>query len=197
MARQKRDPETGIRLQDYEKGEYLPMRPDDTMQNILQAGIDTIRREMRTGKPAAYPDTAEGFQAFQEMTAQYFETIKKHNEGLSEGQRGMIADVEGWTIVLGISRTTLSTYSRRGGEWARFIALAKDVIAGAKKAAANDFRTPPVFTIFDLKCNHGYIEKSELKLTTGDYAEDDAARDSAEVIMARHAHAVLPQKPEL
>lgn len=174
MARNKRDPETGIRLQDYERGEYLPIQPGDAMQTVLQSGIDTIRREIQTGRPSTYENTPAGLKAFMEATERYFETIRNHNANLEEGQRGMIADIEGWCISLGISRVTLMHYSQRGGNWARFIELAKDVIGASKKAAANDYRTPPVFTIFDLKCNHGYVEKSELKLTT-DAREDEAA----------------------
>lgn len=176
----KRDPETGIRLQEYAKGEYLPITAGDAMQTVLQNGIDTINRQI-IGQQPTYPNTPEGLTAFQERTAEYFETIRNHNANLDEGQRGMIADIEGWCIFCGISRVTLMHYGRRGGAWASFIELAKDTIAAAKKAAANDFRTPPVFTIFDLKCNHGYVEKSELKLTTDARTEEaEALQDAAD-----------------
>lgn len=163
---QKRN-EEGIRLQAWNKADtdIVPITPHDSMQTVIQMGIESIQRE-RGGYPATYPNTADGLQSFQERTEQYFKTIHDHNAALEADERGMLPDVEGWAIFAGISRTTLFSYEKRGGSWSRFIELVKDVIAAAKKAAANDFKTPPVFTIFDLKCNHGYVEKSELKVTT-------------------------------
>lgn len=163
----KRDPETGIRLQTWNKADrdIQPITPDDSMQTVLEMAIETIQRE-RTGQAPTYPNTEEGLKIFQARTQEYFRRIHDHNAALDAETRAMLPDIEGWSLFCGVSRVTLFSYSRRGGEWERFIEVVKDGIAAAKKAAANDFRTPPVFTIFDLKCNHGYIEKSELSITT-------------------------------
>lgn len=175
----KRDPETGIRLQTWNKADsgIQPITPNDSMQTVLEMAIETIERE-RNGNAAVYPNTAEGLQMFQARTQEYFRRIRDHNTALDAETRAMLPDIEGWALYCGVSRVTLFSYSRRGGEWERFIELVKDGIAAAKKAAANDFRTPPVFTIFDLKCNHGYIEKSELMLTTNADLEERQLQDA-------------------
>lgn len=167
MSKVKRDPATGARLQTWQKAEanIVPITPGDAMQQVIQTGIDSIKRE-RLGRPATFPNTPEGLAKFQETVESYFRMIHDHNATLEADQRGVLPDIEGMCIYCGISRVTLATYVKRGGEWERFILLAKDVIAAARKQAASDYKSPPVFEIFNLKCNHGYIEKSELKLTT-------------------------------
>ena len=176
---QKRDPETGIRLQTWNKAatDILPITPNDSMQTAIQMGLESLER-ISSGQAPVYPNTEEGLQEFRKYTERYFHLIHDHNTALDPEERAMLPDVEGWAVFCGISRVTLFTYEKRGGEWGRYIGLVKDVIASAKKAAANDYKTPPVFTIFDLKCNHDYIEKTELKITTSAEVTEEQVQDA-------------------
>lgn len=182
---QKRD-ESGIRLQTWNKAaaDVVPITPHDSVQTTIQMGIESIQRE-RNGYPPTYPNNEAGLCEFQERTEQYFHRVHDHNMELDPDERAMLVDIEGWAIYCGLSRMTLNTYEKRGGEWTRFILLVKDVIAACKKAAANDYKTPPVFTIFDLKVNHGYIEKSELKLTTEPATTEEQLQDAIDEIGLR------------
>jgi len=88
-----------------------------------------------------------------------------------------VPDVESWCVYLGITRTTLMTYTRRPGEWADMIENFKNSICACKKQCAFAGKIPPLVTIFDLTNNHHYLNtstftasdnevKSEKKLVT-------------------------------
>ena len=133
----------------------------------LDLVIDSV---MKTGGyPATYPNTPEGLNAFVENTLDYFEYVRTRNE-TDEGE-GLILDIEGWTTFLGISRTTLFNYTRRGGKWAEVIDFYKNCILSVKKNLALRYRIPPVLFIFDSVNNNGYASVNKLEVSQ---AEPDA-----------------------
>lgn len=126
------------------------------------------------GRPAIYPNTIEGLEAFTENTKGYFSYLQSANNQLEERQQ-LIPDVEGWALYCGINRRTLERYRERGGQWEMAIDYARNSIAYAKKQLALKGKIPPVMAIFDLSNNHNYYNVSEYKLSMNncDKAESD------------------------
>ena len=132
------------------------------MNASLDIIINTSVQNM--GRPSEYPATAGGLESFIQNTIEYFEYVKTVNsEPNATDKNYIIPDVESWAIFLGISRQTLWTYSKRGGQWQEVINYYKDAIGMIKKQLALHFKVPPVFSIFDLVNNHGYLNSSEFK----------------------------------
>lgn len=118
-------------------------------------------RHYQAGTGAKYPDTDEGLKEFRQATQRYFDYVRSANMGISDGEPILILDVEGWAVAVGISRATLASYRKRGGEWVTFIDFCKDCILSDKKVRASSGKMPPVLFIFDSVNNFGYRNASE------------------------------------
>lgn len=118
-------------------------------------------RNYQSGSGAKYPDTPQGLQEFRKATELYFDYVHTTNLGIEDGEPVLILDVEGWAVSVGISRATLASYRKRGGEWRDYIDFCKDAILSDKKVRASNGRMPPVLFIFDSCNNFGYRNASD------------------------------------
>lgn len=107
------------------------------------------------GRPCTYPNTTKGLETFIENSQGYFSYLQSCNSKLEEKAQ-IIPDIEGYCLWLGIGRTTLKTYSDRGGDWQKIIELFKNSIGYCKKQLMLKGRIPAVMGVFDLVNNHGY-----------------------------------------
>ncbi len=183
--------ETGARVQAYPKGKYEVWQPEGA--DPTSALIDLAQKVSR-GRPAAYEDSAEGLEEFAQKTAEFFQSVQRHNESIGEGDAALIPDIESWAAYLSISRKTLLMYSRRNSQWSEYIEMIKTAIYSVKKDLAQRFKIPPVVMIFDMKNNAGY--QDSLHIDT-EVFEEQQARSTPEEIMKRHSDAVRPSPPDL
>lgn len=165
---QKRD-ENGLRIMNYAKGEFEVAETANDLNAVLNDGVRTIQAlRARGGRPAVYPPTKEGLDAFLENCSEYFRKINAINEN-PDLEKLVVPDIEGLCVHLGITRQTLHIYgTTRGDDWREGIALVKTCVASAKKQLAHTFRTPPTFAIFDFTNNHAYFNTSEFRLHMDD-----------------------------
>lgn len=160
---------------------------------LLDVSIEQIgKREI--GRPPVYPDSEEGMRNFLDATKKYFEYIRDVN---AANEEKLIPDIEGWSIFIGITRQTVSVYSRRNDTWKEMIDYIKDVILAAKKQLAFRFKIPPVVYLNDVSNNHGYLNTSEFKITAEADKMGPIPTLSKEEIAARHAACIGAQEPEI
>lgn len=135
----------------------LPLETGD-----LTASLDLILNsiELNKGQMRGYPNTQQGLEMFKQNSIDFFRYMTELNAN-PEITKKLIPDIEAWALYIGVSRITIFNYEKRGGEWAETIAYFKNAIATGKKQMALNYKIPPVLTIFDLKCNHGYNEQGE------------------------------------
>ena len=138
-----------------------PLKTGD-MSEILDMAIDTAIKRM--GRPAEYPPTRSGLDAFANRTIDYFEHLNGINAN-PDIDRKLIPDIESWAMYLGITRQTIWSYEKRGGEWSGTIAYFKNTIAACKKQLALSGKIPPVIAIFDMTNNHNYVNTSNFQIT--------------------------------
>lgn len=143
------------------KYECIPLDKDD-MTAILDMTITTMKN--RGGRPFEYPQTEQGITTFRENTIAFFDYVKQVNQN-PELERKLIPDIEAWATYLGITRTTIFNYEKRGGEWAQTIQAFKNAMASIKKQLLFSYKIPPMVGVFDLTNNHGYVNSNEFKLT--------------------------------
>lgn len=138
--------------------EVEKINPDD-LGAVLDMGIASLQ-----GRPAKYPDTAEGMQQFKSTVLDYFRYVQKCNQ--DEREHNLIPDVESLCVFLGITRNTLLSYEKsRGPEWTDYIQKAKNLITATKKQLIFRQKIPAVVGIFDLCNNSDYVNSSEFKLS--------------------------------
>lgn len=152
--------ENGLTVQHYSRGEALPIESND-LADIISIGLAAVQKKQRSD--VKYSDSEDGLEAFRERSADYLRHVQEVNSN-AESDRKLLIDVESWCVFLGITRQTLSTYSKRGKEWADFIGLFKEIIVSAKKQLAFYGKIPPVLAIFDWTNNHGYHSTNEFKI---------------------------------
>nr|WP_297708868.1 terminase small subunit [uncultured Butyrivibrio sp.] len=127
------------------------------------------------GHPYKYDDSQEGLKAFIENSQGYFAYLQSVNSKLEEKQ-GIIPDVEGYALFLGVDRSTINRYHNRGGEWAETIDLFKNAIGYAKKQLMLKGKIPSVLAVFDLANNHEYLNTGEFKLSANVTNNDNKER---------------------
>lgn len=132
-------------------------------------------RHYQAGTGAKYPDTDEGLKEFRQATQRYFDYVRSTNMGISDGEPILILDIESWAVSCGISRATLASYRKRGGEWLEFIDFCKDCILSDKKARASSGKMPPVLFIFDATNNFNYRNASDAGHITDNVIENTQA----------------------
>lgn len=163
---------------------------------LLDVSIEQIgKREV--GRPPTYSNDEEGLKEFLEATRRYFEYVRDAN---AVNEEKLIPDIEGWSIFIGVTRQTVSTYVRRGDAWEEAINYIKDSILAAKKQLAFRFKIPPVVYLNDVSNNHGYLNTSEFKITTEIEKMGQVPQQSRQEIAARHAAYIdvpEPEKPDL
>ena len=142
------------------KKECRPLEQGD-LSDTLSMAIDCSLK--RNGRPAAYPTTPKGIDDFIQKTIDYFDFVRVANMDDNADMR-TIPDVESWCVYCGITRTTLFSYRKRGGEWQQCIDYYMEVIAACKKQLALNYKVPPVAFVFDFTNNHNYLNSSEFKL---------------------------------
>lgn len=157
-----------------------PLETDD-MTAILDVAITVSKA--RGCKPAIYPATAAGLEAFKEQTINFFEYVDGVNRN-PEIERKLIPDIESWALYLGISRQTLWEYQKRNGEWKTTIEYFKNAIAAIKKQLALCGKIPPMVFVFDSANNHGYVNTSEFKISTNEKTEETKQGNIDEQIRA-------------
>lgn len=163
---------------------------------LLEVSIEQIGKR-ETGRPPTYADNEEGLREFLEATRQYFEYIRDAN---AVNEEKLIPDIEGWSIFIGITRQTVSTYAKRSDTWRETIDYIKDSILASKKQMAFRFKIPPVVYLNDVSNNHGYLNTSEFKITAEAGKIGQVPTMSREEIAARHASYIgieEPEKPDL
>ena len=138
----------------------LPLETND-MTAILNMTIEVSTK--RAGRPAEYPNTKQGLDEFIQCTIDYFEYVNTVNAN-PDLERKLIADIESWSVFLGITRQTLWIYEQRGGEWADCIQYYKNAIGAVKKQLALNYKIPPMIYVFDATNNHNYVNSTEFKL---------------------------------
>lgn len=116
------------------------------------------------GRPRRYEPTQEGLEQFVANTEDFFRYAEELNSNPSI-EKKLILDIEAWTAYIGISRSTLFEYSKRGGGWTETINYVKNLINGQKKQLALSYKIPPVLYIFDACNNADYANASEFKIT--------------------------------
>ena len=131
------------------------------MTAILDMTIEVSTK--RAGRPAEYPNTKQGLDEFIQNTIDYFEYVNTINAN-PDLERKLIADIESWSVYLGITRKTLWMYEQRGGEWADCIQYYKNAIGAVKKQLALNYKIPPMVFVFDATNNHNYVNSTEFKL---------------------------------
>lgn len=179
--RSERKDEKGCTLATFDR-QYKGVVPFDPVNKDLSAVLDIAIKTLR-GRKVTYEANTEGLQAFINKSLEYLEYVKQVNED-PEVEHKLIADVEGWCVYCGITRTTIATYSRRDGDWQRFIELFREAIASFKKQAALSYRTPQMIAVFDLANNHGYKNTSEFKLSS-DNNQDEAEQERQRTLEAQ------------
>lgn len=123
----------------------------------------TIEMAIKKGRPSNYPCTQQGFENFTSESRRYLDFVNEKNRTL---EKQLVLDIESWAVFMGVTRITLNSYQKRGGEWTEFISWFKELIASQKKQAMFNYVIPPVVGIFDLKNNHGYVDKTEVEIDT-------------------------------
>lgn len=125
----------------------------------LTASMDLILSSIATHKatPFKYPPTAAGLETFKLNCTDFFRYVAELNAN-EELETKLIPDIESLCLYIGIDRHTLMNYEARGGTWGETVRYFKNCLVTAKKQLALNYKIPPVLEIFDLKCNHGYIE---------------------------------------
>lgn len=141
----------------------------------ITALLDIARQSVSSHRPAVYPDTKEGLEAFKDKVEQYFDFIDETNNALEDPSRYLFPDIEGLAVYAGITRATLATYGKRQSDFGLYIARVKDSIAMIKKSMALKNRMSPVLAIFDLVNNHHYINASEFHLVNEETPDKVAA----------------------
>lgn len=152
----------GLKPKEYKRFTPAPIETDSTLDVVLSMAVDSLK----SGRPAAYPETEQGFEDFKAAVIDYFVFVKRSNED-SEHDKKLIADIEGLCTFIGITRVTLLSYEKnRGEEWQTFIKQAKTAIVAIKKQLIFNQQIPPIIGIFDLVNNTDYYRNSsEFKLT--------------------------------
>ena len=153
----------GYRVQAYSKGKYLPMESGD-LTPVLDLAMKSLKRYSFNPNPPAYEDSEEGYKRFVEESNGFYNYLQTVNNDPNVEQK-LIPDVEGWAIYLGITRKTIHLYSKRNETWAWFIGWFQETIGEAKKQLAYNGKIPPVFAMFDLVNNHGYVNTNEFHIT--------------------------------
>ncbi len=184
----KRD-EYGTRTTEYKRNygiaDYEGQSPDllELTQNIID-GLEAYKQ----GSREKYPNNLEGFQTFRERTIAYFRRIEEFNRDSDpDSKYGLVPDIEGWSIWLGISRQTLRTYEKRSGDFGEFIRYTKTAILGYKKRQAESFRMPPILYLFDATNNHDYYSTNQFTVKmeqqqSDEYEKERQAKLTAELV---------------
>lgn len=138
------------------------LNPDDVqpINAMITAALKNVG-----GRPAVYPNSEAGLNAFVENSLSYFDYVSQANSKIDEPKRQLILDVDSWAVFLGISRNTIKEYSKRNETWNKTITLFRDAIGSSKKQLAMHNLIPSIMAIFDLTNNHNYKNASEFKLT--------------------------------
>lgn len=168
----KRD-EKGVKYLDYSgmkqaSGNYELTTNMDDISALLDVGIKAVG-----GKPAKYPATEEGLQAFRDGIVGFFQYIDQKNSELNgiEGTSRLVPDIEGMCTFLHISKPTFYAYKERGGEWTSVAELATTTIAAIKKQLSFSYKIPPMLAVFDLCNNHSYLNTNQFIITAQNSAE--------------------------
>lgn len=152
---------------------YQPPESLDDMTQVIEMGLEALKES--GGRQSTYPATEEGFNALLEQGISYFERINQINEGKDEKSKLVVPDFEGLAIWCKVSRVTLYNYANRGGAWAELIELFKTLITSARKQMTTTFRVPPMWEVFNLTNNAGYLNTSEFKLIAQSTPEQEKA----------------------
>ena len=113
-------------------------------------------------------ETVEELQAaidvyFEECDSRYIEVYDKQSKTVKEISKPIPYTIEGLCLVLGVGRETLLNYEKQPGyeDYFDTIKEAKLKIQKNKVERGLDGESSAPVTIFDLKNNHGYKDKSE------------------------------------
>ena len=149
----------GLRQQEYEKGQYVPLENDD-MTAVLNLGIQALKR----GANAKYEADEDGYRRFVQRSQEYLDYVNSINQN-PDIENKLIVDIESWCVYCGITRETLRNYDMRGGAWHSFIDYFKEVVVMVKKQLAFTYKIPQVFATFDLVNNHQYHNTNEFHIS--------------------------------
>jgi len=142
----------------------------DAEQALLTQAINNLERyDIRRGHGAPlYADSPEGLQKFQDMTVEYFKSLRSVNSALDPDAKPIVPSIEGWVTYMGFTRQSLSNYKHRGQEWEQLIEFIRENIATSKIQRLVTGKTAPIAGIFDLVNNFQYSNTSDVKHTNID-----------------------------
>lgn len=144
------------------KGTCLETTSND-LQAICELAIDSLQRH--GGRIAKYADTAEDRERFLSDCVSYFQHLTEGNKD-RETEEMLLPSVESLCLFLGISRTTLFSYSHRSEEWKEIIDTVRNAIASAKMQLACRGKIPSIVAIFDLTNNYSYYNTNMFTIST-------------------------------
>lgn len=188
--------EEGIRTASFPKGEYVELVPGecDDMQAVVNMGLETIKGvKLRKGQEPKYSPDEEGLNSFLERCEAYFTRIAEIN-GSIESKHGVVADIEGLTNFLGVTRRTLRRYRERSEAWAYAVDMVEQTILSCKKQMLLTGQVPTVAAIFDLTNNHGYLSTSEFHRTDEALSIVEDAGQRAKRLADKYRISNIPDK---
>ena len=161
-------------IRTYNKGECRTMDEDD-LQAITRLAVTSLNEYK--GAPAKYENSPTGLAAFMQKSSDFFEYCNEINCDL-EPEKRIIPDIENWCLYLGIVRSTLHEYGKRGEAWKNAIDMVKTAIMSAKKQLAMRGKIPQMIAVFDWTNNHQYLNTSEFRLVAETSPTTDTPRIS-------------------
>ncbi len=177
------------------KGTCLETTPND-LQAICELAIDSLQRH--GGRIAKYADTAVDRERFLNDCVSYFQRLTEGNKD-RETDEMLLPSVESLCLFLGISRTTLFSYSHRSEEWQELIDTVRNAIASAKMQLACRGKIPSIVAIFDLTNNYQYFNTNMFTISTEppqDATQVPAITPSQLQRIAENDVVEMPQMPE-
>lgn len=176
----------------YNKGSAEIIEPDD-LTALTELAVTSLKRH--GGKPAKFENSESGLALFMQKSQDFFEYVNDIN-GALEPQKRLIPDIEAWTCFLGITRQTLSDYSRRNQQWQDAIEMIKNAILMGKKQLAMRNRIPQMIAVFDWANNHAYRNTSEFHLVAEKPQEEATPRINTTEITGILESIDSPKLPE-
>jgi hypothetical protein len=142
------------------------------MRKFLDSLFDEDEQIVKIGRPRIWLSISK----MQDDIKEYFEDCINHKATKYndmgepyEVSAPQIPTLEGLALTLGIDRKTLYNYSKEQGyeDFFPTIKRAKDYILAFKTDCLVNGRGSLPGLIFDLKNNHGFVDKMETDITTG------------------------------
>ena len=149
---------TGYKRRDHQ-AEVLPAQHG--------AVLDALSMVLSRKSEPRFENTPEGLQRFKETAAEFLDFCRiRSEEAARDGTQGIVPSVSAWCAFMGISRQTLSKYSRRSPEWTESIETIKERIFCAQEQAAFCGKVPVAVHVFNAVNNHSMADVRQVSVHT-------------------------------